>query len=198
MRRALVLIGVIVASAGVACGGEGDDGAALPANRFRVLAAPFASELRDLGLSVTRAALVDADTGKPRAGATHFAVYVEPTGTYSADDFATGIETVTRVFVPAAFDRWPALESFDVCQEPLPGVDDREVPPPKTQVAVSRRDADGIDWADVGLRELLAQSAERTDDSFTVYADDEVSGSATFRQAGAQDVTPAPSGRARY
>jgi hypothetical protein len=199
MRRGLVLVGVILVASVAACGSDSDDEqGALPPNRRDAIAAPFASELEDLGLRITRAAVVDADTGTPAPGATHLAVYVEPTGAYSPDDFATGIATVTRVFLPTTFDRWPGLTSFDVCQEPLPGVDDSRTPPPKTQIAISHDASDAIDWDGTDLQELLAMAARQRDDSFTVFADEEVSTSATFQLEAPDSSTPVPSGGLSY
>ncbi len=68
-------------------------------------------------MHITRAALVDAENRRSATG-THLAVYVEPDGAYSPTAYLAGTATVSRVFLPFVFDRWPGLRSFDVCQEP--------------------------------------------------------------------------------
>ncbi len=110
-----------------------------------------------LGLHVTRAALVDAENRRSPTG-THLAVYVEPDGPYTPAEYLAGTVTVSRVFLPFVFDRWPGLRSFDVCQEPRASVDDRSEPPPETQVFVRRRGAGAVDWEHADLATLLAES----------------------------------------
>ena len=141
----------------------------LPPNDFEELAAIFDDELEPLGLKMTRGALVDttggyeeSDTGR------HLAVYVEPTGEYTTADYAEGIVPSAQVFLPEVFERWDRLETFDVCQEPLPGADDRKEPPPVTQLYVSREEARPIEWETVGLAELVA-AAEPTRRDFRLY-----------------------------
>jgi hypothetical protein len=55
-----------------------------------------------------------------------------------------------------------------VCQEPLPGVDDRAEPPPVTQLYVTRREARGIEWSEVRLADLLAKREPQRPD-YTLY-----------------------------
>jgi hypothetical protein len=129
----------------------------LPPSRRPALLKLLAPRVEPLGLHVTRAALVDAENHRSPTG-THLAVYVEPDGTYTAADYLAGTTTVSRVFLPFVFDRWPELRSFDVCQEPLASVDDSSEPPPETQVFVRRRGADAVDWEHADLAELLVES----------------------------------------
>ena len=110
-----------------------------------------------LGLHVTRAALVDSENRRSATG-THLAVYVEPDGAYTPAEYLAGTVTVSRVFLPFVFDRWPGLRSFDVCQEPVASADDRSEPPPETQVFVRRRGAGALDWEQADLAALLAES----------------------------------------
>jgi hypothetical protein len=204
LRRVFALLSLLVVTATAACGGGSGGGdadtanAQLPPDRRQAIAAPFAAELEQLDLLVTRAAVVDRDTGQPGPNATHLAVYVEPTGTYTPDDFAAGLSTVTRVFLPAVFDLWPGLTSFDVCQEPVPGVDDRRVPAPKTQIDISRAVARRIDWDATDLEALLALAANDDNDAFTVFADDEVAASAMFQEHAPGLTTATPNGSAGY
>jgi hypothetical protein len=183
MQRALAVGAVLLVLTVGACGGGDADDAGLPPRSKAAISAPFEDELADMGLRITRAALVDPETGLPARDATHLAVYVEPTGSYSLDDFADGVVTVSRVFLPSAFERWPGLTSFDVCQEPVPGVDDSPQPAPKTQIAVSRTEADEFDWAGADLQEYLDRAVAVDDEDLRIYADSEVAASTTFRDA---------------
>jgi hypothetical protein len=130
--------------------------ATLPPSSRNELVKILAPRVVPLGLHITRAALVDARNHRSAAG-THLAVYVEPDGEYSPADYVSGITTVSRAFLPFVFNRWPDLRSFDVCQEPLPGVDDRAEPPPETQVFVLRRGVDSVDWKLTDIAGLLTQ-----------------------------------------
>jgi hypothetical protein len=210
MRRPSVLtvaVLTLVVAAATACGGDDDSSGSsgsgsLPPNRKSAIAEPYTDELEEMGLRITRAALVERDTGRPGPQARHLAVYVEPTGAYSADEFADGIVGVTRVFLPDAFDRWSGLESFDVCQEPEPGVDDRQVPEPRTQIDISRAESAAVDWETVELGSIVLAAGRDGDDIFRVYADDGVTASTSYQEQveAAADATsaPAPGARPRY
>ena len=132
---------------------------ALPPSARKDLAAVFDPKLRPFGLRVTRAALVDAMNHRDQHG-THLAIYVEPTGSYTAQDYVDGTVDVTRVFLPYVFTRWKGLRSFDVCQEPSPAVDDRPEPAPETQVFASRVGSRAIDWSSADLATLVVRSEE--------------------------------------
>ena len=197
MQRVMAVGAVLLLLTLGACGSDdGDSG--LPPRDKASISAPFEGELADLGLRVTRAALVDPETGLPRAGVTHLAVYVEPTGAYSPDDFAEGVVTVSRVFLPSVFERWPGLTSFDVCQEPLPELDDALQPAPKTQIAVSRAEGDEFDWAGTDLAEYLDRAAAVDDEDLRIYADSEVATSTTFRDAAPPDGAVSEVGDVSY
>lgn len=172
-----VILTVVVATIGSACSDDSgsvsdpvDDAAPLPPNDFEQLAELFDPELRPLGLRLTRGALVDTDDGYEVSDTgRHLAVYVEPTGEYTTADFVDGIVPSAQVFLPEVFERWPRLETFDVCQEPLPADDDREEPPPVTQLYLSRSDSERFDWKTVTLPELIA-AAEGAGPEFRLYA----------------------------
>jgi len=185
VRTRLALLVVAVVAAVTACSSDDSEPAAehLPPNDFAELAAMFDDELERLGLQMTRGALVDttggyeeSDTGR------HLAVYVEPTAEYTTADYTDGIVPSAQVFLPEVFERWDRLETFDVCQEPLPGADDRKEPPPVTQLYVSREEADAIDWETVGLAELVdaAQPARR---DFRLYVAPAVTSDPSFTEA---------------
>jgi hypothetical protein len=162
-RRILVLatlaVAVALTPAGAGAGAETQDrNRRLPPSSRTALVKLLGPRVEPLGLHVTRAALVDAENRRSPTG-THLAVYVEPDGPYTPTEYLAGTITVSRVFLPFVFDRWPGLRSFDVCQEPVTSVDDRsEPPPPETQVFVRRRGAGGVDWEHADLAALLAES----------------------------------------
>ena len=111
--------GALACTAVVGCSsgsGDGDSSKALPPNDKAAIERVFAPELERLGVRLTRGALVDLKTGKPSATGTHLAVYVEPTGNFTPDDYARGTVKTLRAFIPGAFERWGGLTSFDVCQ----------------------------------------------------------------------------------
>jgi hypothetical protein len=125
-----------------------------------------------------------------RAGPTyrHLAIYVEPTGSASDARYITNIVKSARIFLPMVFERWGALTSFDICQEPLPGVDDRPEPPPKTQLLVSRKGAAGVRWKHASLSDLLIESTTpRTSAAeqraFFLYVDPQLQQQAAYRAA---------------
>jgi hypothetical protein len=155
---------------GAACSSDGSDEETLPPNDFDELADIFNPELRPLGLVLTRGALVDTDDGGYRRSdeGNHLALYVEPTRSYTPEDYARGIVPSAQVFLPEVFERWPELETMDVCQEPIPGTDDRDEPPPVTQLYVSRAESRSIEWRDVELPDLVATAA-RGNRGFTLY-----------------------------
>jgi hypothetical protein len=127
----------------------------LPPATYTALSSVFDPLLRKIGLHTTRAALQSTRTYTPSSHGTHLAVYVEPTGKYTDADYVHNIARVVQLFVPMIFTRWKGLESFDVCQEPLPNVDPRPEPPPVTQVYVARAGLKGVSWKHVTLKGLL-------------------------------------------
>jgi hypothetical protein len=171
--RLAVLVALVVAPVllGAACSSSDSEDQALPPNDFDELAEIFDPELRPLGLKLTRGALVDTENDGYRKSDTggHLALYVEPTRDYSPEDYARGIVPSAQVFLPEVFERWPELETMDVCQEPLPGVDDRQSPPPITQLYVARADSRRFDWDDARLTDVIAAAA-RGKAGFTFYA----------------------------
>jgi hypothetical protein len=162
MRRARFITGFVV-FAGLASltpllspafAGAGERADLPPATR-KELAAIFDEQVEPFGLRVTRAALVNARQERDRSG-DHLAIYVEPTGKYTPQEYIDGVVDVTRVFLPSVFNRWKDLESFDVCQEPLPSVDDSKTPSPKTQVFATRAGNKLVDWSTVDVARLVA------------------------------------------
>lgn len=154
---ALALPAIPATGAGAA---DRDQGSLPPASR-KHLTQVFAAKLRPFGLRITRAALVNPKQERDPSG-THLAVYVEPTGEYSVDEYLDGIVDVTKVFLPYVFNRWKDLKSFDVCQEPRPAVDPRKVPAPETQVYVTRAGSKLVDWKTVDVATMIRTSEEES------------------------------------
>ncbi len=117
----------------------------------------FGPELDRLGLRVTRAGLL-ARAGVPGYTPTgrHLAVYVEPLGKVDASVYVANLVPLAQVFMPEVFDRYGQIDSFDVCQEPPPGTDDRPEPPPLTQLVANRSHSKAVDWNTVTVKGLLA------------------------------------------
>ena len=170
-RRLLVSLGVLVTPAvlllpSIALLAPSTDSAAaqttvgaspLPPADHTDLVAIFDPKVRRFGLRVTRASLVNAKEQRSKSG-THLAIYVEPTGQYTTQDYIDGALHVTRVFLPYVFTRWKGLLSFDVCQEPPPGVDDRLSPAPETQVFATRAGIKRVNWPKVDVADLVHRS----------------------------------------
>jgi hypothetical protein len=121
-----------------------------PPNTVEELAEVFDPQLEPLGLRLTRGALIDRSDGGyiPSDEGEHLALYVEPiddTG-YTTADYVEGIGTVTALVTPQVFERWSAVESYDICQEPPADVDDRDAPAPYTQIEMDRAQAESVDW----------------------------------------------------
>lgn len=173
-RRIAACAGTILAIA--ACSGSPDSqstpastaGAGLPPATLAGLAPIFDPQVKPLGLRVTRAALVSANTRAPSPAGTHLAIYVEPASPWSSAHHVEVIVPLARTLAPALFARWPGLESFDVCQEPSPGVDDRPEPPPVTTVDMTRAASEAIDWDTADLISLAVASARRADFNLSV------------------------------
>ena len=129
----------------------------LPPSTRKDLVAIFGPKVKQFGLRVTRGALVNPKNERSARG-THLAIYVEPTGAYTPQDYVDGTVDVSRVFLPYVFQRWKGLQSFDVCQEPHPEVDARLSPAPETQIFASRAGGKEIDWPTVDVATLVADS----------------------------------------
>ena len=169
-RRGLAAVVVALVALSVACGSDsggssggpssasGDEAAAaLPPNDVDQLAEILDPLVEPLGLRLTRGALVDLDAGYEVADdGTHLALYVEPIGPYAIDDYVEGIGTVAALVTPLVFERWPELETYDICQEPPVDEDPRDEPFPATQVTVTREQADAVDWSTAGTVDVLA------------------------------------------
>jgi hypothetical protein len=187
----------IAVAASCSSGGSSEAKRRLPPNNKAAIEKVFASELDRLGLRLTRGAPVDPKTGKPTRTGTHLAVYVEPTGPYTADDYARRMVAVTKVFAPRSFEIWRGLTSFDVCQEPLPNLDTRREPPAKTKVTMTRDAAREVRWKGLDLPTLLTEAKRLGSRALAVYADPEVRRTTMYQDAmmrsqASQTTSPPP------
>lgn len=155
VAAAAAIVVSAVTVGGAANAGERPD---LPPADRAALARIFDAKLKPLGLRTTRAALQHLERYTPDPSGRHLAIYVEPTGDVTAEDYVANLTKVARVFLPLVFDRWGALRSFDVCQEPPPEQNTDDEPPPVTQIQVTRRGAARIRWSRVTLEQLIAGS----------------------------------------
>lgn len=145
----------------------------LPPNDVDALAAMYEEDLEPFGLRLARGALIDttndgydvSDTG------THLALYVEPVGAYPPERYLDNLVPVAAVFATDVFDRWPALESFDVCQEPPASVDADDEPEPDTQVNVTRSQSDALDWESLDAAGLIVVAIDEPPGADLVISD---------------------------
>ena len=100
--------------------GDPDElGGELPPPNPLALDPLYGDALAELGLRITdRGGLIDRkDTYEPSAEGTHLALYLEPTTSWEGEEYLNGIVQTAQIFLDDVFDRWPGLESFDVCLE---------------------------------------------------------------------------------
>jgi hypothetical protein len=154
LRRSIVLLTLLLLLG--ACGD--DDGTAAPStttepyppSAIDELAEIFDPQLEPLGLRITRGGLFDRRDGRydPSDEGNHPALYAEPLddADYDDADYVEGLGTVTALVTPQVFDRWPGVDTYDICQEPPAAVDDSEAPAPYTQIEIGREAADAVDW----------------------------------------------------
>ena len=124
----------------------------LPSERD-ALAEIFDPIVEPYGYRVTRAAVVDRSTYERTADGDHLALYVAPDAYLTADEIATDFPVLVSLFLPRVFEQWPALQSFDVCQEPYES--DQPVPPSLTLFDITREAAEEVDWSDLKLADLI-------------------------------------------
>ena len=140
-------------------GSCGDDGGSassttadepFPPDTIAELAEIFDPQLEPMGLRFTRGALIDRTDGGyvPSPEGEHLALYVEPLDgvDYDTADYVDGLGTVTALVTPYVFERWSGVETYDICQEPPPEIDDSDAPVPYTQIEIDRQAADAVDW----------------------------------------------------
>jgi hypothetical protein len=138
----------------------------LPPNDVGSLRRLYDPVLAPLGLRLTRGALIDLAGGgyEPSNTGTHLALYAEPIAPdYSPTQYLESFWDVSATITPDVFARWSALESYDICLEPVDAVDDRDEPFPVTQVNITREAAAAIDWANAELVDLITAGRVEAD-----------------------------------
>lgn len=185
--RPLLLTAAVLLLLGpaAACGDDEGDGATadsveaqtsgddFPPNDVDALAEVYDPMFEDDGLVLTRGALIDRSDGGYETSdtGTHLALYVEPTGDQTDEQYLDLLVDTTARVTPQVFSEWGSVETYDICQEPLPEVDDREEPVPVTQVEITREAAADIDFEALDLAELLAIANTEVDPPVRVYVD---------------------------
>ena len=168
-RRILMVTLAVCLAAGVAaCGDDDGEGGPVPPSTADPdstpteldgeLPPPSALDLEPLygealaaaGMQLTdRGGTIDRSGGGYVASpeGTHLALYVEPIDpARTAQEYIDGILDVALVFSDI-YDRWPGLESYDVCQEPAdPDGTLGPEPLPVTQIELTRAESEAIDW----------------------------------------------------
>ena len=134
----------------------------LPPSEREELAKIFDPALEKLGLRTARAGLQDLETYKFTDDGTHLAVYVEPIETDGIDDefYLDRVASSAKVFLPKVYRRWPGLESFDVCIEPVEIAS--PTPPPVTQILVTKDTLGSVKWKRADLSTLIERAAEES------------------------------------
>jgi hypothetical protein len=155
----------------------------LPPNDVGSLRRLYDPVLARLGVRLTRGALIDISNDQyvPSNDGRHLALYVEPIADYSTEQYVDGFWSISALITPDVFARWPLLESYDICQEPLPAVDDKAEPFPITQINITRDAAAGVDWEGGDLVDLLALS--RTNPDVRIVVNRELRQSAAYLAA---------------
>ena len=126
------------------------------------IAAIFNPLVEQYGLRFTYGNLIDRTAnGTFRSSPTgdHLALYVEPIGDYTDTEYIDNTWVLAQL-TPWVFETWPALESWDFCQEPRPEENSEARPPPVTQLDIFRAHADEIDWENGSLIDLILASQE--------------------------------------
>lgn len=164
-----VITAAVVAATLPGCSDDADTARAgdLPPAEVPALVDVYEEELAEHGMRLTdRGGLLDRANGyEVSEEGTHLALYLEPTDARDADAYLDGIVTLTALFAQDVFERWPRLETFDVCQERTPAEIEDGWPPTLSQVELTRETARSLDWETVELVDLL-EATEDDPDSF--------------------------------
>ena len=127
----------------------------LPPPTIAEIAPIYEDALDAAGVRLTeRGGLIDTSTGyETSSQGTHLALYVAPVEDQPIEAYVEGLTELTALFATDVFERWPGLESFDVCQQQY--VDDAPLGPVLSQVSLTRAVATSISWASMTVDELL-------------------------------------------
>lgn len=134
----------------------------LPPPTIAEIAPLYEDELAAMGVRLTpRGGLIDTSSGyESSPEGTHLALYLAPVEDQPLEEYVDGLTELTALFAEDVFERWPGLESFDVCQEKY--VDDGPLGPVYSQVNLTRALATSIDWEQITVDQLL--EATETDE----------------------------------
>ncbi|MBM3672346.1 MAG: hypothetical protein FJW86_09240 [Actinobacteria bacterium] len=174
-RRVVALVLVVTGIVAAVRAGAYVSERRLPPPDREDLARIFDPKVEDMGFEVTRARLQNLDSYAIDPKGRHLAIYLEPTGdTFTDEEYVAAFADSARVFLPLVYKKWKGLKSFDVCLEPLPSVDASEEPPAVTQIFVTRKGLNAVDWDTVTLTDLIATANEygatnETQGDFYVY-----------------------------
>lgn len=175
-RRLLAAV-ALLATAGLGLAACGDDDPApaatteagdlppleeLTDDNLEGLQAVYGPPLAALDLRVSRGGLVDYRGGQ------HLQLYVEPTTDAVANPPEVYLERMLTSFqaiLPVLFDAYPELDSFDLCQEPVPdGQTPSEYEEPVTLLLLTRAGYESVDdWSTATLQDLVAAAGEDLD-----------------------------------
>ncbi|MCU0310577.1 MAG: hypothetical protein MUE36_06515 [Acidimicrobiales bacterium] len=155
----------------------------LPPQDLSSIREVYDEALATMGLTLTRGALIDLSGGRyePSPDGRHLALYVEPIAGRTAEEYAEAAWTLSALVTPDVFARWSGLDSYDICQEPLPEVDPSPEPSPVTQLNLTREAASRVDWTNGDLTSLLV--AARQSDDLRMYVNREMRETATYSAA---------------
>ena len=184
-RARLVLAAILLLIVPVACGDDDEGG--LPPGDDEGIEDIFQPFFDPLGLEFTYGSIQELESGK------HLALYVEPTGPATDEQYLERLLSSSAVVIPFLFDEYPGLNSFDICQEPVPtGPDDPPQPEPRTVVHLTRAQAGTVeDWATATLVDLI--TASRTGKGGEVRVDAAIARLPGYVDALARANAPAPS-----
>ena len=207
-RLAVVALAVTLAAGAAACGE--DDGATgvnstvsgkdlsttitadpstLPPPKALDLEPIYGDALAAIGMKLTdRGGLIDRSGGGYVASPTgqHLALYVEPIDERTMDEYLDGILDVAVIFSDI-YDRWPGLETYDVCQEPTdPDGTQGPEPLPVTQIELTRAQSDAIDW-DTATVESLVEGSQADPPELTLRVSREMAADPAY-----QAIAPEP------
>ena len=150
----------------------------LPPDDLEQLESLFSETFGRFGVRLTRGSLQDGRTRQASAAGTHLALYVEPLAEpWTNSRYLETMVPLTKTLTPSVFDRWPELESFDICQEPAGEYNADQTP--VTAVDLSRRAAHALESGDDLLTLMLA--AYRDPGAIRVSVSEEVRAEPAFQ-----------------
>ena len=185
---ARLALAVVLLGAAAGCGSNDD----LPPGDDAGLSALFQPYFDPLGVEYTYGGVVRY------RGGDHLQLYVEPTGPSTDEQYLDRLLASAAPLLSFVFEEFEHLESFDICQEPVPaGPGDPDKPEPRTVVLLTRAQAESVDdWSTATLADLIR--ASRLGKGGEVHVDDAIARLPAYTEALDQaDVEPAagrPSG----